>query len=241
MGRERRMAYFTTVNIDGRNEMHVVRSDFRDEWHLDPRIDAAVQMDNEHYKKSGGIENPLDRGHLVRRLDPCWGDTREEVINAHHDTFHYTNCAPQHLSFNRTQTLWGGIEDYILHNTNATDMRATVFTGPVLRNDDPVYMAPTGAQVQIPLEYWKVVIWVRANGMLVATGYLLSQSGHIDSMLEVFEFGAYRQHQVAISEIEEVTDLSFHDLRDHDVFSDSHEVLSGRRRRELHSMEDLII
>jgi endonuclease G len=241
MNRERRVAYFTAVNIDGRREMEVLRSDFEDKWYLDLRIDAAMQMDNEYYKKSGDVENPLDRGHLVRRLDPCWGGTRDEVIKAHHDTFHYTNCAPQHMKFNRTQTLWGGVEDYILHNANSADMRVTVFTGPVLRNDDPVYMAPTGVQVQIPLEYWKVVVWVRDDGTLAAAGYLLSQSGHIDSMIEVFEFGAYRQHQVAISEIEEVTELSFHSLRDHDVFSDDHEAVNGRRRRELYSMGDLII
>lgn len=241
MNRERRVAYFTAVNIDGEREMDVYRREFRDEWSLDPRIEAAAQMDNEYYKKEGNVDNPLDRGHLVRRLDPCWGDTRAEVINAHHDTFHYTNCAPQHKSFNRTQTYWAGVEDYLLENANAADMRVTVFTGPVFSEDDPVYMAPTGVQLQIPLEYWKVVVWVRANGSLAAAGYLLSQSGHIDGMLEVFRFGAYRQYQVAISEIEEATELIFRDLEGCDVLTDIHETPDGRRRRELHSLEDMIL
>ncbi|MFF3249309.1 DNA/RNA non-specific endonuclease [Streptomyces sp. NPDC002870] len=38
--------------------------------------------------------NPLDKGHLVRRLDPVWG-TGREAETANSDTFHCTNAAPQ--------------------------------------------------------------------------------------------------------------------------------------------------
>ena len=49
----------------------------------DPRIPADQQQNNDMYRSANGNPNPLDRGHLVRRLDPCWGDTLEEVIAAH--------------------------------------------------------------------------------------------------------------------------------------------------------------
>lgn len=243
MNRERRIAYFSAVNIDGTREQQVIRDDFNDSWSLDPRIDAAAQLDNEYYRNHGGVENPLDRGHLVRRLDPCWGDDRDEVIAAHHDTFHYTNSAPQHRSFNRTQSFWGGIEDYILDHANSRDLRVSLLTGPVFDDDDPVYMAPTGNQVQVPLQYWKVVAYVRENGSLSASGYLLSQSGHVDDMLEEFVFGNYRNHQVRIAEIESLTDLHFRGLADHDAFGDDEEGVPGgpSPRRPIESLDTIRI
>jgi endonuclease G len=229
MNRERKMAYFTMVNIDGAREVEIKRKEFRDKWSVDPRIDSLVQMDNDYYRGIAEHKNPLDRGHLVRRIDPCWGNTREDAEKAHHDTFHYTNCAPQHEDFNRFKTYWAGVENYILDKANVQDARVSLFTGPVFREDDPVFMAPAGVQVQIPLEYWKVVVWVRDDGSLAASGYLLSQSGKIDQMIEV-QFGAYRNYQVAISEIESLTELSFRDLSEHDVFADGTEAIPGRRR-----------
>lgn len=240
MNRERRIAFFTAVNIDGTQEDEVIRDDFNDDWSLDPRADEAAQMDNEYYRDAHDIENPLDRGHLVRRLDPCWGSTRDEVIAAHHDTFHYTNCSPQHKGFNRYQTYWGGMEDYILDNANSKNLRVTVFTGPVFRDDDPVYMTPTGHQLQLPLEYWKVVAMVKADGQLSATGYLLSQSTHVNTMLEEFAFGAYREFQTRISEIESLTDLDFRGLAAHDAFSGTQEAVANKRK-EIRSYGDIVL
>jgi endonuclease G len=230
MNRERSMAFFTAVNIDGKQEVPVKRSDFEDFWALDPRIDEAFQLDNAYYRDAQGVENPLDRGHLVRRLDPCWGATQEEVLAAHHDTFHWTNASPQHKGFNRYQTFWGGMEDYILDNANAEDLRVTVFSGPVFRDDDPVYMTPTGLQVQLPLEYWKVVAMVKDDGQLSASGYLLSQSGHVDSMIEEFVFGPYREYQTSIAHIEELTGIEFRDLAGADAFSGTEEAIAGTTR-----------
>ena len=50
-------------------------------------------------------DNDLDRGHLVRRLDPAWGPKSAAAVD---DTFHFTNCAPQHHEFNAGRTLWLG-------------------------------------------------------------------------------------------------------------------------------------
>jgi endonuclease G len=33
----------------------------------------------------------------------------------HDDTFHFTNCCPQHERFNQGKNLWAGLEDYLLN------------------------------------------------------------------------------------------------------------------------------
>src|SRR5262249_28895822 len=84
----RRVAQFTAVNIDGRTPKGPERAN--DRWFYDPRVDRAAQLGNELYGR------PFDRGHLVRRLDPAWGRTARVAKVANDDTFHWTNCSPQH-------------------------------------------------------------------------------------------------------------------------------------------------
>jgi endonuclease G len=152
----------------------------------------------------------LDRGHLVRRLDPAWGDSFEQAKVANDDTFHFTNCCPQHKNFNQNDTTWAGLEDYILDNAIAQDLRVSVFTGPVLSDQDPHYR-----EVQLPRQFWKVVALVKEGGSLSATAYLLSQESLLDD-LEGFEFGAYKTYQVTVRKVEELTSLDFGRLKDDD-------------------------
>jgi len=63
MSRSRQLALFTAVNIDGQQLVAVKRS--KDASYFDPRIERDYQMGPEVYKHP-----KLDRGHLVRRLDP---------------------------------------------------------------------------------------------------------------------------------------------------------------------------
>jgi endonuclease G len=158
------------------------------------------------------VNNPLDRGHLVRRLDPAWGQSKSLAKIANDDTFHYTNCAPQHHDFNAGSKLWGGLEDYILRNADALGFKASVFSGPVFGDDDDEYRG-----VQLPRQFWKVVAMVKANGKLSATGYLLSQEELIQGIAEeAFQYGAYETFQVPVRRIEKLTGLSFDQLRNFD-------------------------
>lgn len=61
----------------------------RDRWFLDPRLAEDEQTGEAVYSN-----NALDRGHLVRRLDPAWGSSRTVAKRANNDTFHFTNCTP---------------------------------------------------------------------------------------------------------------------------------------------------
>ncbi len=103
----------------------------------------------------------FDRGHLVRRLDPCWGDDGE-VTNANEDTFHFTNCSPQHKDLN--QKTWLELENYVLNRATDNNFLVTVFTGPVLSPVDGYYDG-----VQIPSEFWKVVVTLHNNKLFVST------------------------------------------------------------------------
>ena len=176
MSRARRLALFTAVNIDGQQEVSVRRRGTS--WKIDPRISRDLQAGNELYR-----HNPLDRGHLVRRLDPVWG-SEEEARRANDDSFHYTNAAPQHARLN--QRSWLSLEDYLLDNAHARDLKISVFTGPINSDNDPVYrgfQVPQGV-LEGRCRWWlrealsmrrptcsaSVVCWTTWNLYLEATG-----------------------------------------------------------------------
>lgn len=177
-----------------------------DRWFVDPRIAACDQTDEAVY-----TDNDLDRGHLVRRLDPAWG-LESEAKRANDDTFHFTNCTPQHKDFNQNETTWAGVEDYILENADNRDLRVSVFTGPVLAEDDEEYRG-----IRLPRQFWKVVAMVKDDGTLSATAYLLSQAALLTQLERLdaarvpddFSYGAYRTFQVPITTVERLTKLSF--------------------------------
>jgi len=199
MSKSRTLAFFTAVNIDGRHIEDLKRD--RDVWYFDPRIERKYQMDPKVYKHP-----ELDRGHLVRRLDPVWGEGAEK---ANEETFHFTNCSPQHSKLN--QNTWLRLEDYILQNAKVHDLKVTVFTGPVFRDDDKVYLD----KFAIPAEFWKVVTIVKTDGKLSATAYLQSQRDLISGLRE-FVYGEYKTYQVPVAEIDALTGLDFGKLPEHD-------------------------
>lgn len=195
MNRHRRLAFFAAVNIDGRSASRPTRES--DRWIIDPRLPREEQTGEAVYRK-----NPLDRGHLVRRLDPAWGP---EAKAANDDTFHFTNATPQHHTFNAGQTLWVGLEDYVLNNADNRDLLVSVVTGPVLHEDDPTYRG-----VALPRQFFKIVTMVTTAGTLSSTAYLLSQEALLDEFAtgpEEFSFGAYRTFQVQVRRIAELTGL----------------------------------
>jgi endonuclease G, mitochondrial len=199
--RFRRLAMYTAVNIDGASARNVRRG--RDRWHLDPRVDVRFQTGNELYER-----NKLDRGHLVRRLDPAWGDSFEAAEAAALDTFFFTNCAPQHQVHN--QQLWLGLEDHILSNADARDLKVSVFSGPIFRDSDRRYR-----EFLIPEDFWKVVAVVNdETGRLSVTGYVVSQRDFMGDL--EFAFGPFETYQVPVATIERQSGLDFGNLKDFD-------------------------
>lgn len=227
---ERRLAFFTAVNIDGARWLNLERGN--DAWFYDPRIPEDLQIGDELYgNEPGPRNNYFDRGHLVRRLDPVWGDIRE-AKQANDDTFHWTNCSPQYFGFNQGADLWQGLENFILYNTDEEDVRASVFTGPLFRSDDEEHRG-----VLIPQFFWKVVAVVDRRGQLYASGYLVSQQDYaLDIPFERLPVGPNstepgQNFQVSVAKIEAETGLVFPDaVRQADVFNGP---MAGRRLRTL--------
>jgi endonuclease G, mitochondrial len=206
MNAERRVAFFTAVNIDGRLSLRPSRK--KDRWFADPRIGADEQTDDALYRN-----NALDRGHLVRRLDPTWGRTPDIARSADLDTFHFTNSSPQHADFNRSKTLWAGLEDYVLTNADVRDLRVCVLTGPVFADNDPRFRG-----FKLPRSYWKIVAMVKADGRLSVVACLLSQARLLADLRD-FAFAGYRTFQVPVSRVAQLTGLGFGNLPRFDPFT----------------------
>ncbi|KJQ53836.1 DNA/RNA non-specific endonuclease [Microbacterium sp. SA39] len=224
---QRRLAAVTAVHIDGRLLLDLPRTG---EWRLDPRIDDGEQTGPEVYAR-----NDLDRGHLVRRRDPGWGGTAD-ARDAMEATFFYPNAAPQAAGFNQSKELWLGLEDHVLAYAEATDQRVSVFTAPVLAEDDPPYRG-----IRIPLRFWKIAAWQAPSG-LRAAGFVLDQTELIDTregLLASPPLGAFRTFQVPIAEIAALASVDFGPLVAADVLGD--EKLRAEGWRELSSPGDLVL
>ncbi len=205
---DRRQPLMTAVNIDGAASVKIKRDD--DKWFFDLRIPLSQQLTRHDYD-----DPEIDRGHMVRREDPNWGD-EATARQANDDTFHYVNAALQTSRLNQGKQLWQGLENYLLDSARTEGFRLCVFTGPVFRPDDP--LVEDG--LQVPLEFWKVAVMVDAEtGGLHATAYLLSQGQLIRDLLERrsrneavegFTLGEYRTFQIAVRDLADATgyDLS---------------------------------
>ena len=215
-----KLPVLTAVNIDGKNSVHIKRAN--DKWFLDGRIDKTLQHSQAAYKDA-----EIDRGHMVRREDPNWGD---DAPQADGDTFHYTNAAPQHSRLNQGKQLWQGLENYILDSARTKGFKACVFTAPVFSEDDPILEEEN---VRVPLEFWKVVVMVDSErNKLHATAYLLSQGQLIRKLLEDrdrseavegFVLGPYRTFQISLADLEDATGYDFGALKDADPLGQSKE------------------
>lgn len=220
----RMLPLFTCVNISGKDFKPLKRG--KDKWFYDERMDEAFQLGEELYSND---ENTFDRGHMVRRMDPAWGSASDSKV-ADADTFHFSNCTPQHANLNRK--IWQELERHVLEN-GATNGKVdiSVFTGPVLSDDDKVFKnLIEGREIQIPIVYWKVIVWRKdLDKKLYAVGFMQSQWPWVktklreprvgslaarkvvydDDFFEHLEFKGGKTYQVAISEIERQTGLKF--------------------------------
>jgi endonuclease G, mitochondrial len=243
---ERRLAANTAVNIDGAQLRDVERGD---RWRFDDRLPPEQQCGEALYAR-----NELDRGHLVRRRDPVWGDD-STARQANMDTFHYTVAAPQAGYFNQSPELWLGLEDHLLDHARAAGRKLSVFTGCLFTDDDPEYRG----EFLIPLTFFKIAAWnlVPELGTLATTGYLLDQREGLDQILrrglrpggEVEGPGPFRTFQVPVADIAELSGLPMGQLAEADRYRvpadaqdvDVRSVRAVRRWRELEGFDDVVL
>jgi endonuclease G, mitochondrial len=209
MNCEYRMCMYTASNSDYTAQM---RQDKRkreqygkDKWMLDPRVPPAFQLTgSEIYDPA----HNFDYGHINRREDSCWGAYKMdqdklmmEYVNA--DTYHLTNCTPQHELFNQETVyttkngkriedpkyigkkgIWGEFENWLqrILQIKGGD-KAVLFAGPILKLDKDkknIRSQDFGAgPVKFPLQFWKVVV-VKDKDSLLSYGFVFDQTKSID-------------------------------------------------------------
>ena len=200
MNKERRQPIFTAANIDGSKLVDIPRDG---EWTLDGRIRREHQLGNEAYQS-----NPIDRGHMVRRSDPAWGPQAHQASN---DTFAYTNAAMQHEALNQKE--WLELENHVLGTAKALGDKLTVMTGPVLREDDPLFdnHGAIKPPTRMPMKFWKMVVWNSPKEGLKGAAFVLSQEDFVkgDLMKAEFKPDRFKVYQVPIQKLEEMTHLRF--------------------------------
>lgn len=218
VNKSKRIAVFTATNIDGETYLEVDRKTGQpnasegEVWFKDPRISASFLLDQTFYS---AWSTYFDRGHLTRRTDPTWGSP-EEAARANADTFHFTNCSPQHFRFNQSAKYWQGLERYVLENGTLADdarPRLAVFQGPIF--DDKIDL--WADDVQIPSSFFKIVVWKgktgpKAVGLVVDQLKLLSEARHSLGAPQALPSVDVNHWRVPIKRIEAQTGLDFGDL-----------------------------
>ncbi|MGQ0565368.1 MAG: DNA/RNA non-specific endonuclease [Gemmobacter sp.] len=228
MNKARRLQMWSAVNVNYAANVKFKgdRESFgSDKWITDDRIDKGLQItDPEFYAPAKNI----DRGHMVRREDSCWGYDEREIEFANSDTFHWTNCTPQHEAFNQSaparndstyrgmKGLWGAFENHVQKELASDGDRASILAGPILAANDPVGRDFGRGALQYPRRFWKVVV-VRVQGSgrkaaprLKAYGFIFSQKDVVDRFgIERFEIGSFADHHKPLTEIEAATGVVF--------------------------------
>jgi endonuclease G, mitochondrial len=240
MNRLRRMPFWTVVDIDGSLK---APHGARPPWSYDPRMDDSLQPDDKIFTPGQSRKKAFDRGHMVRQLDPVWGD-QATADRAQTHTFCLTNVCPQEHGFNDHE--WGNLEDHILDTAHEAGGKVVVYTGPIFKFDDPLIgdLLKGGPRedipmpdIRVPRRFFKIVVWRDGNGPLKAAGFLRDQTDEIASK-PYFEmaFGGTAQEQHSIAGIEEMTGLSFGTLRERDTLA-----ASGATSRPMRNNEDAIL
>lgn len=227
-----RMCMWTASNCDYRPQQ---RQDTRprkelggEDWTLDPRIPAELQLQNADIY---GPARRIDRGHIVRREDNCWGPAGLPTDYANADTYHWSNCTPQHEAFNQENPrnhddpglytgsgqkgIWGQFESEVAAQITAGGGRALLLAGPVLRDFFANFQIDGRPPVHIPKKFWKVVVVPEApkkNARLRAYAYLFSQ---VDVQkkygfgFEALELPQFSKHRIPLAELSALTGVVF--------------------------------
>jgi endonuclease G, mitochondrial len=252
MNKSKRIALFTATNIDGATYLSVDRKTGQvsnsegETWFKDIRISASYVLDQTFYS---AWSTYFDRGHLTRRSDPTWGDN-QTAARANADTFHFTNCSPQHFRFNQTTKFWQGVEQYVLEQgvlkTGNPNKNLCVFQGPIF--DDTIDLRAD--DVQIPSSFWKIVVWkgekaLKAVGMVVDQLALLSEERKSLGTPQPSSSVNVSHWRVAISQIEKRTGLDFGKaVRKADTIATANQPVVGEEALSLipiNSLSDIVL
>lgn len=272
MNKDRRLAYFSAANVDS-TKFRGNRDADGDTWFLDTRDPELKksQVGREFYKKqkptfeADRTDNPFDQGHLSRRSDVQWGDDDEEAKRNGDDSYHYTNCAPQHWQFNQNSKvngIWFRLEESALNTLAPGSKRLCLINGQVfdaplgkVGSDGFVRLNLTGKRVkdgkfigvQIPRLFFKVIAYKSGNE-LKAKAFVVTQEELLTTIdryfpeekkVSVLSDLEVRLYQVSLADLEKLTDLDFGALTAHDV-APGEESLSLTQGRPIEDVSEIV-
>ncbi|MEP6584687.1 MAG: DNA/RNA non-specific endonuclease [Ginsengibacter sp.] len=166
------MPAISAVNVEGDAGQRPDNSKRVDDWLRDSRIDIECQLTDKFYSKS-----KFDKGHMSRFEDANWDESKDEATalrNGIYSCF-YTNACPQVVKLNRAGGLWGELEKQVLEKGIKKEAgklaRMTVFNGPIFNEaKDRIFKGK-----KIPMEFYKIILWLNDDKKLRATAFRLSQ------------------------------------------------------------------
>jgi endonuclease G, mitochondrial len=215
----RMMPLISAINVDGDSGK---RLDFTkrgtDVWLRDNRLEYDYQLNDKYYKGSG-----FDKGHMSRREDANWGFTSDDARRFADLTCMYTNACPQINTLNQSQKkgLWGKLENGVLEygaiKQKGKEARISVFNGPIFKETDPVFR-----RIQVPMEFYKIILWLNDKSELKATAFKLTQTdlvGDIDfEALDINENVEFKAYQCSIKSLKQNTKLDFSAIIKYDTY-----------------------
>jgi endonuclease G len=212
------MPVISGINVDGTPAKRQDKSERKDVWLRDKRISFDIQLSDSYYKGSG-----FDRGHMSRREDANWGATPGDAKRNADLTCMYTNACPQVAKINQSgrKGLWGVLEQVVLERgaeiENGKTAKISVFNGPIFKDDDPVFRG-----IQVPMDFYKIVLWLTDNNNFKATAFKLSQVelvGDVDfEQLDLDQNTEFKEFQCSIKWLHEKTKMNFSSLFKFDTF-----------------------
>ena len=214
----RMMPVISAINVDGDPAKRKDNTARKDVWLRDTRLSFDIQLDDNYYRGSG-----FDRGHMSRREDANWGATAEDAKRNADLTCMYTNACPQVAKINQSSRkgLWGILEKVVLESGAEAEQGKTakisVFNGPIFKDTDPVFRG-----IQVPLDFYKIVLWLTDNGNLKATAFKLSQVALVDDIdfeqLDLDQNTEFKEFQCSIKSLQSETGINFSKLLPFDTF-----------------------
>lgn len=214
---DRKMPIISAINVDGDPKKRKDISERKDDWLRDNRIDYELQLNDAYYAGSG-----FDKGHMSRREDANWAPTPALAKRYADITCMYTNACPQVHALNGSGGLWGQLEKEILEKgaedeTGKTG-RIVVFNGPIFQTTDKTYKG-----IQVPMDFYKLIVWYNDNDELKATAFRLSQKNDVKGIdfeaIDINERVKFQEYQISIKSLEKITKLDFSKYYKYDTFS----------------------
>ena len=224
--RVKKMPVISAINVQGDAKLRKDNSKRSDNWLRDKRIDIDQQLTDKFYKGS-----PFDKGHMSRFEDADWDKTADLALRDGIYTCMYTNACPQVPGLNRAGGLWGQLEKQVLEQgikKEAGDQaKMSVFNGPIFDDDkNKVYRGEV-----IPMDFFKIILWLDDNNKLNATGFKLSQETLVDDdwfrdqekenvteAIDIENVAKFKEYQCSIKQLGSLTKIDFSAIEQYDTF-----------------------